>query len=296
MGWGIVVACGKLFSIYPDVIFSKGGYTSVPVVIAGWLLRIPIVIHESDAVPGRANTLAARLATYIAVTYADTAAYFPHDKVALTGIPIRKELLAPEPPNARQMLGMQTQKPLIFITGGSTGAERINDLIVGTLNDLLQRFEIIHQTGTQNEEIVKKTAEALVGDRQLLISYHPRGFLDAPTMHAALSAAALVISRAGSTSIYETALHRKPSILIPIPEDVSHDQRTNAYAYARTGAGDVIEEKNLTPHLLVSEITRIMDHPDIQQRMSEAAATFGTRDAAQRIAEALATIGISHGS
>ena len=294
--WGILVALWKLFVIYPDVIFSKGGYTSVPVVIAGWLLRIPIVIHESDARPGRANVLGGKLATYIAITYETTAHFFDERKVALTGIPIRRELLLPPPTDARQTLGLTSEKPLLFVTGGSSGAERINDVIIGALNDLLPSYEIVHQTGQVAEHVVLDTAKALIHDAAHLAQYHVRGFLDARSMHAALSAADLIISRAGSTTIYEVALHAKPAILVPIPEEISHDQRTNAYAYARTGAAEVMEEKNLSPHLLVSEITRIMGNPEVQNHMIESSRTFGARDAAERIADALVTIGFSHGS
>jgi UDP-N-acetylglucosamine--N-acetylmuramyl-(pentapeptide) pyrophosphoryl-undecaprenol N-acetylglucosamine transferase len=113
-------------------------------------------------------------------------------------------------------------------------------------------------------------------------------------MHAALSAASIVVSRAGSGSIYEIALHGKPSILIPIPESISHDQRTNAYEYARTGAAAVMEEKNLTPHLLSGEIARILSDQSIQMRMQEAALKFAPRDAAQQIAATLIAIGLEH--
>lgn len=293
--WGAVVAFFKLFSIYPDVVMSKGGYTSVPIVFAAWLLRIPILIHESDASVGRANYFAAKLATYIAITYDDTIVYFPEDKVALTGIPVRRELLALAPPNARDVVGLLTEKPLILVLGGSQGAERVNDLILSALGDLLPQFEIVHQTGAQNEQIVEQTAKALFKDKDLLPHYHVKGFLDAKTLHSALSLASIVISRAGSGSIYEIALHEKPAILIPIPEEISHDQRKNAYAYSRTGAGEVIEERNLTPHLLVSEITRIMGSQEIYTKMVTSARVFGVKDAAERVADALIRIGDSHG-
>lgn len=292
--WGICVAFCKLFYLYPDVVMSKGGYTSVPVVIAAWLLRIPIVVHESDAAPGRANKVGARLATYIAITYQDSALYFPQEKIALTGIPVRKELLGPQNPGGRALLGVSSTKPIILVLGGSQGAERVNDTIVGTLGDLLPYYEIVHQTGPQNNTIVEQTARALVAQKELLTNYHIYGFLDVQMLHAALSEASLVISRAGSGSIYEIALHSKPSILIPIPENISHDQRKNAYAYTRTGAGEVMEEINLTPHLLVSEITRIMSSLEIQKKMQTAAQAFGMRNAAERISEALLAIGRSH--
>ncbi len=285
---GVCVALWQLFVLYPDVIMSKGGYTSVPVVIAGWLLRIPIVIHESDAVPGRANLLAARFAKYIAITYDDAAHFFQEDKVALTGIPVRKELLSTVDSSALHT------KPVILVLGGSQGAERINDLIVSALGDLLPIYDIVHQVGTTNISVVTQTAKALLHNEELLAGYHVQGFFEASQLHMYESAAVLIISRAGSGSIYEIALHGKPSILIPIPEDISHDQRKNAYAYARTGAAEVIEERNLTPHLLVSEITRIMSAPQIYTTMSEAALKFGTRDAAERIAEALTSIALSH--
>lgn len=292
--WGTALALGKLLHIYPDVVMSKGGYTSVPVVLAAWLLRIPIVIHESDASPGSANVLGGHFARYIAITYEEASLQFPQGKTALTGIPVRKELLLPAPTNAHDILGLTSAKPLIVILGGSQGAERVNDLIISMLRDLLPRFEIVHQAGPRNNTAVTQTARALVAEKDLLTDYHVYGFLNVQSMHAALSEAAVVISRAGSGSIYEIALHGKPSILIPIPEDVSQDQRKNAYAYARTGAGEVIEEKNLSPHLLVSEITRIMNSPDIQEKMHVAALAFGARDAAERIAEALIAIGRSH--
>ena len=294
--YGTVVALYKLFVLYPDVIMSKGGYTSVPIVIAAWLLRIPIVVHESDASVGRANLIAAKLATYIAITYDDTVQYLPEEKVALTGIPVRKELLLPPSPNARAELGLLTEKPLILVLGGSQGAERVNDLILTSLPDILPSFEVIHQTGVQNEKIVQQTAQALLKGNEFLPHYHVKGFLDSRTLHNAESVASLVISRAGSGSIYEIALHGKPSILIPIPEDISHDQRKNAYAYARTGAAEVIEEKNLTPHLLMAEITRIMESQELYNKMSDSARKFGVTDAAERIADALVRISDSHGS
>lgn len=292
--FGILVAIVKLYTLYPDVVMSKGGYTSVPVVIAAWILRIPIVIHESDAVPGRANRIGARFAQFIAITYDDSIAHFPPEKTALVGIPVRNILLAPPQGDPRTLLGLQSTKPLIFITGGSQGAERINDLIVSSLADLLPNFEILHQTGLEQEAVVSQTAEALLRDKALLAHYHVRGFLDVAALHAAETVAWLIISRAGSGSIYEIALHGKPSIIIPIPEEISHDQRTNAYAYARTGAAEVIEERNLTAHLLHSEITRMMNDPEIMAKMSAAARTFATRDAGMKIADMLVAIGKSH--
>lgn len=291
---GIFIALVKLYRIYPDVIMSKGSFTSVPVVIAAWLLRIPIVIHESDAYPGRANNLAKKFAQYIAVSYAETAEHFPSNKTALTGIPIRAELLESPPREPASILGIQSDRPLICVFGGSSGAQRVNDLITEALPELLLKYTVLHQVGENNVAVVKETATALVEKKQLLEHYHMRGFLDVTAVHAALSAAAIVISRAGSTSIHEIAVHHKPAILIPIPEDISHDQRTNAYTYARTGAATVIEERNLTPHLLSAEIERIMGDQNVYKEMSFAASEFARTDAAEKISEILINIGKSH--
>jgi len=168
-------------------------------------------------------------------------------------------------------------------------------LILLSLNDLLPHYRIFHQTGPAQEKVVIETAQSLVTDKSLLENYYVRGLLPAETITALLDASTLVISRAGSTTIYEIAMHGKPAIIIPIPEEVSHDQRTNAYAYARTGAASVLEEGNLNSSLLTSEITAIIDDPNKYSTMQTAAKNFGTGEAATKIAEVLLAIGQEHG-
>lgn len=289
--FGFFFAVAKLYKIYPDAVFSKGGYTSVPVILAAWVLRIPIMIHESDTKAGSANKLGARLARYIAISFDDAAKYFPEHKTALTGIPLRKEFLQPVT-NPMVQLGLPSDKPLLFVTGGSLGSQRINSLILESLDDLLPRFAILHQTGVLNEETVRQTSAQLITDTNLLTHYFVKGTLSGPEMHLAQSAAAIIISRAGTGTIFEIAQKGKPSIIIPIPEDVSHDQRTNAYAYARSGAASVLEEANLTDGLLTSEINRIMSDTDTYSTMSTAATTFARGDAGVTIANTL--IGITN--
>lgn len=292
--FGIWSALVKLFVLYPDAVMSKGGGTSVPVVIAAWFLRIPVIIHESDSVPGRANKLAATFATHIAISYTDVAAFFPASKIALTGIPIRSELLQPPRDNAAAQLGVDESIPTILVLGGSQGAERVNTLILETLDELLPSYNIIHQTGDAHINAVVETAKALITDEQLLARYHPVGFVDPVTLNDALHTASVVISRAGSTTIYETAVHGKPSILVPIPEEISHDQRSNAYAYARTGAATVMEEGNLRDGLLAAEIERIMSSREIYNASATAARSFAPQDAAGQIALALGDIADTH--
>ena len=291
--FGTFVAIGKLYAIYPDAIFSKGGYTSVPVVIAAWLLRIPIMIHESDTRPGSANKLAARFARYIAIAFEEVAQYFPAKKTALVGIPLRKQFQTP-PADPFGELGIPADRPLIFVTGGSQGAVRLNNLILESLDELLPVYTILHQTGADNEKTVRESSAELITDTELLSHYFVKGSLTGTEMHLAESAAALIISRAGTGTIFEIAALGKPAILVPIPEAISHDQRHNAYAYARTGAASVMEEGNLTDGLLTAEINRIMGDATVYKSMQSAAAGFANQTAAEQLADTLIAIANEH--
>ncbi len=291
--FGTFQAIVRLYKDYPDVIISKGGYTSVPVVLAAAFLRIPIIIHESDAVPGRANRLAKRFARYIAISYDDAAKHFPAEKTALTGIPIRQTFFQTTS-DPRAKLGITSDEPIIFVTGGSSGAERINTLVLDSLDELLPQFIVIHQAGEQHAKIVQETALARGLAPELMSRYYVLGHASAVTMAAAQDAATLIISRAGSTSLFEIALKGKPSIIIPIPESVSHDQRTNAYAYARSGAASVMEEENLTDGLLTAEIQRITSDTRVYQAMADAARQFTNADAAAKLADAALSIAAEH--
>ncbi len=272
---GTFVALIKLFILYPDIIVSKGGYTSVPVILAGAFLRIPIMVHESDSVMGKANTLGARFADDVVINYPDLVIKGSNARVHRLGIPIRSALLTPPTPNMHSAFGIDPARPVILIIGGSQGAERINGLVLDSLDELLTRFTVIHQTGKAHIELCTLSAQNLIPDEERRQYYMPRAFFTASGLNDMYSLADIVISRAGSTSIYEIALHGKPSIIIPIPEDISHDQRSNAYAYARTGATTVLEESNISDNLLLAEIERIMQNTDVYTAMAQSAQSFG---------------------
>jgi len=296
---GMVKALFVLFRIFPDVVISKGGYGSVPTVLAARLLGIPVVIHESDAKPGRANLLAAKFAAKIAISFESAAAYFPKEvqsKIARTGIPIRKALAHLETEGAAQYLGLDHALPTILILGGSQGAERINEVVLTALPSLIDLANVIHQTGTANIRNVEAVAQVELAGLPSAVRYHPINYLSQTSLQRAAGAANIVVSRAGATSISEISLWKKPAILIPIPEAVSHDQRSNAYSYARTGAAIVLEEENLTPHLLVSEIKRILNDAALEARMSKAAEGFTDPDAARVLAEGVLGLALSHES
>jgi UDP-N-acetylglucosamine--N-acetylmuramyl-(pentapeptide) pyrophosphoryl-undecaprenol N-acetylglucosamine transferase len=291
--YGFFVAVYKLYVIYPDVVFSKGSHTSVPVILAAFFLRIPIVVHESDAKAGNANKLASYFARYIAISFNEVAKYFPAAKVARTGIPLRK-IFSVNPDNPVASLGLPTDKPLLFVTGGSLGALRLNNLILESLDELLPHYTIFHQTGTDHEQVVIQSATSLIRDAHLLEHYFVRGNLSGSEMNMAQTGAALIISRAGSGTIFEIAQKGKPSILIPIPESVSHDQKSNAYAYAGSGAASVLEEQNFADGLLASEINRIMGNQELYNTMSHAAVSFNQSDASTQIAKTLLGIAEEH--
>ena len=294
---GYICALVHLFRIYPDVVFSKGGYASVPVVLAAKTIGIPIVIHESDLAPGRANKLAASFATRIAVTFEGTAKYFPEkvrDRIARTGVPIRAALAYPENEGADEELHLDPSVPTLFILGGSLGAQRLNDIVVTALPELTTLANVIHQTGKDNFKGVEMLAKVVLQKGGNPARYHPFPFLSVLSLRRSAGAAELILSRAGMTNIAEIALWKKPAILVPIPESISHDQRANAYAYAETGAAIVIEEGNLTPNLLISEVKRLFADEALRKSMGEKSASFANVDAAVIIADELISIGLSH--
>ncbi len=294
---GFIASVVTLFRIYPDVVVSKGGYVSVPVVLAARLLRIPVIIHESDSKPGKANLMAAKFAKKIAISFESAAEFFPkrvQNKIARTGIPIRKAILRTELEGARQYLKLEPGIPTIVVLTGSLGAVRLNDAMVSSLPALVPFANVIHQTGPKNIKDTEALAQVVLGDDPHTSRYHPVGFLNELSLQRAGGVADLIIARAGATTIAEISLWKKPAILIPIPESVSHDQRSNAYSYARTGAAVVIEEENLTPHLLASEIQRIIKNKELAEKMGAAAAGFTDPDAAKILAQAVLAIALKH--
>ncbi len=290
---GVVIALWRVFWIYPDVIFSKGGYGSFPVVLAGHILGIPIVVHESDSVPGRANAWAAKYADKIAVSYPDASKFFDEKKVAWTGSPVRKEIAFVTKEGAKQFLNLEDEIPVILILGGSQGAKLINDLILDILPQLVEKFQVIHQTGRTHFKEVKETADMLLNMSQYSARYKPFDYLDDLAMRMSSGSASLVISRAGST-IFEIALWGVPSILIPITDSNGDHQRKNAYNYARSGGATVIEEANLNKNILKEEIERIFSSSEFYNKMIEGAKSFAKPEAANTIAQEIINTALTH--
>lgn len=288
---GVLTAIWKVFIIYPDVVFGKGGYVSFPALFAARLLRIPVVIHESDSKPGKVNAWAGKFATKIAVSYPYAATYFKSEKTAYTGNPIRKEIEDPQVSGSHEFFKFDSSIPTIFVIGGSQGARFINSAIMDALPELVKKYQIIHQTGVNNLSVIKETSAVVLLNNEHKNRYLPMPYLNALALRMAAGAADVIVSRAGST-IFEIASWGRASIIIPIPEPTSHDQKTNAYSYARSGAAVVIEEKNMAPGILLAEIQRVITTE--KEKMQEAAKAFARRDSAKLIAEELIAIGLQH--
>jgi len=291
--WGILGATLDVFDIYPDVIFSKGGYGSFPVLVAARFLRIPVLTHESDSAPGRVNKWAGKFATRVAISYKEASKYFKEEKVAYTGQPVLEERLEPITNGASEFFEFDNTIPTIFIMGGSQGAETVNNAILDILPNLVKNFQIIHQTGASNLEVMKESAAAILLENKNKSRYKPLGYLNSLEMRMAAGASSLVISRGGST-IFEIASWQKPSIIIPIASSNENHQVRNAFAYAGAGACSVLQEENLKPHILLAEIERITGNKEISQKMAEGAKNFFKPGASDTIARELLSIVLSH--
>ncbi len=228
----------------PDVVFSKGGFVSVPVVLAAKHYKIPTIIHESDMTPGLANKICIPSAAKICCNFPETMAYLPADKAVLTGCPIRKELLEGDRLTGLQYTGLSASRPIILVIGGSLGAVAINNAVRAILPKILENYQVVHICGKNHLD------EALIGKN----GYVQYEYVDAPLRHL-LAAADLVISRAGANSICEILALRKPNILIPLSAHASRgDQLLNARSFMKQGFSFVLEEEEVNDDTLYQAI------------------------------------------
>jgi UDP-N-acetylglucosamine--N-acetylmuramyl-(pentapeptide) pyrophosphoryl-undecaprenol N-acetylglucosamine transferase len=286
--YGCFITFFKLFSIYPDAIFAKGGYASFPTLLAARLLSIPVIVHESDTVPGRTTLFAGKFAVRVALSYTEALSSYNQSIVAVTGQPIRRALL---PPDGYEKNTFKRDRPLIFILGGSQGSSTLNRTVLQMLPEILKYYDIVHQTGENNIDDIRLVSKDMLKDHEYKDHYFVEGFVDSSLFYPK---ADLVITRAGS-SMFEMALWQIPMIVVPIPESISRDQTKNAYAMASRGVALVVEEANVGHTIMMSEISRIMDNPEIYIKMSQAGKNFeNSRHAADTIAQELIAIGLSH--
>lgn len=288
--WSVSQSFIKLFILMPDLVFSKGGPGALPVILAARFYRIPVYIHESDAVPGLTNKISSRFAKKIFSSFETIKNYFPTSKNILTGNPIRSDILELVEKESRETakakLGIPPQNKLIFVLGGSQGAVRINDFILENIKEFAKMGWIFHQVGAKNIPYVEGVVKNLkIAAPDILGQYKWAGFLSAQEMSRALTAADMVITRAGASSIFEIAAFGKPSILIPLEGAAGDHQTENAYQYEKGGACMVIEEPNLIPGIVIQRTRELLNDPQKLVAMSQAAKSFARPEAAKKIAE-----------
>ncbi|MEN9338552.1 MAG: hypothetical protein RI945_277 [Candidatus Parcubacteria bacterium] len=290
--FGFFVALYRLFSIYPDVVFAKGGYSSLPVIFAAKVLFIPIFIHESDSSPGRTNIVAGRFAKRIALSYAGALKYFDIKKTAYTGQPIMREYL-PSKERLEKKSTMQSSsngKKNIFVLGGSQGSETINNMILEVLPTLLEKYNIIHQVGENNFNKVKISSEIILKDNPNKENYHYFAFDDLAKYY---EVADICVTRAGS-SLFEMSAWGIPTIIIPITVSNNNHQMLNAYTFEKAECSIVIEEVNLKKGIFLNAINSILKDKDKYEKMRFNNLNNFKSGAAELIAKEIVKIGLSH--
>ena len=261
-----------LKQIQPDVVFSKGGFVTVPVALASKKSHIPTIIHESDKTPGLANKLAIPAATKVCCNFPETVKYLPEGKAVLTGSPIRRELLSGNKLAALKFCNFTADKPVLMIIGGSLGSVAVNTAIRNILPQLLKTFQVIHLCGQGNLD------ESFIGKQGYVqYEYIKQELADL------FALADVVVSRAGANAICELLALRKPNLLIPLPAAASRgDQLLNADSFKRQGFSKVLQEEEITDQLLLDTIL------DLYQNRADYVAAMeksGQSDAITKIVE-----------
>lgn len=233
----------------PDVIFSKGGFVSVPVVIAGKRNHVPVIIHESDMTPGLANRISIPSADKVCCNFPETLKALPAKKAVLTGSPIRQELLSGDPEKARVFCGFQEKKPVILVVGGSLGAAAVNRAVRNILPEILKEFQVIHLCGKNKLDTSLKNLEG----------YAQFEYIQ-DELKDLFALSDIVISRAGANAICELLALHKPNLLIPLSASASRgDQILNARSFEQQGFSMVVEEESLSDEVLLSLIHELYE-------------------------------------
>ena len=231
----------------PDIVFSKGGFVSVPVVIAAHLNKIPVVAHESDITPGLANKIALPYCSKICVTFPESLKYIKGNKGVLTGTPIRKELYNGSSIRGKEICNFQNSKMIILVIGGSLGSKAVNEAVRGTLKEIIVKYNVIHICGKGN---LDKTLNKTKGYIQL--EYAKKELADL------LALSDIVISRAGANAIFELLALKKPNILIPLSAKSSRgDQILNAMSFKKRGYSMVIKEEEINSNRILEAIENL---------------------------------------
>ncbi len=276
---GCIQALWHCIRLRPSLILSFGGYVALPTAIAGGLCRIPVITHEQTITAGLANRIIARIAKRVCVTFPESVRHFPKGKAVLTGLPMRAELFKP-PKKAPYAVETSTY-PLIYVTGGGTGAQSLNRLLYPVLPSLVRKYSIIHQVGDTSIAEAQNIRSAL--DAAYRNRYIVRPYLPVTELAWVLSRAGLVLGRSGANTVMELAALGKVSLLIPLPWSGAGEQQQNAVWLANNGGAKVLTQKNLTPEILKKEIEKIWAGIPLLQPRAKAFAALIPHDGTKRL-------------
>ena len=237
----------------PDVVFSKGGFVSVPVVLAAKKCHVPVIIHESDMTPGLANKLSIPSATKVCCNFPETLEKLPADKAVLSGSPIRKELLSGDKQAGLRFTGLSADRPILMMMGGSTGSRIINQVLREALPELLKQFQIIHLCGKGNLDSSLNHVSGYVQYEYI-----------SNELKDLMAASDIILSRAGANAICELLALKKPNVLVPLSAAVSRgDQILNAASFERQGFSYVIQEENLKVSTLLKAVQEVYQNRSV---------------------------------
>ncbi|MCX6724811.1 MAG: UDP-N-acetylglucosamine--N-acetylmuramyl-(pentapeptide) pyrophosphoryl-undecaprenol N-acetylglucosamine transferase [Candidatus Shapirobacteria bacterium] len=286
--WGFILSFYHLARVKPDIILSFGSYVGVPVVISGWLLGIPIVIHEQTTVVGLGNKINSFFAKKICVSWPENLTSFPKGKTILTGNPLRSDIFKTDT-KILSTLKFSKGKPLILVTGGNQGSHRINVAIEGALEKLLTKYNLFHQTGHlagfgDFERLEDKKNKL---SSNLKASYHLKKYVTGEEWGTLLCRADLVISRAGINTIAELIALGKPQLLIPIPWLPGDEQTKNAQMVKKIGLAEVLSQDDLNPQSLFKKIGLMMSKIDVYRQNKNKAEKLIIKNATQKIVDEL---------
>ena len=264
----------------PDVVLGMGGFTSTAPILAGRMRRIPTLIHESNAIPGKANRLTARMVHAVLLGFADCAKFFPKARTEVTGTPLRAELQRIDRAEARRKLGLREDLRTLLVMGGSQGATGINQSLVKALPALQgEPFQVIHLSGARDERLMADNYQREQIPAYVAAFHHAMGEV--------YSAADLTIARSGAASLSEVAAFGLPSILIPFPYAADDHQTRNAEIFVRAEAAVMIREAELSEDVLARKIRELIGHPDKLHRMGENSARLAPKNAAALVADTM---------
>ncbi|GAB6090144.1 UDP-N-acetylglucosamine--N-acetylmuramyl-(pentapeptide) pyrophosphoryl-undecaprenol N-acetylglucosamine transferase [Spirochaeta dissipatitropha] len=268
----------------PALLFSKGGFVSVPPVYAAKLLGIPVVTHDSDLDPGLATRLNSKIADRICLPYKESLAYFPRIsdvRLRVTGNPIRSEIYTGNADELYKVLGIDRNMPLVFVQGGSQGAEEINLMLISILPELLQHCVIVHQTGAGG---FQPGQDYLARHPEHADRYYPAAFLTDLYPHV-LAAASLSISRAGANSLWELAASQTPGIILPLQVGTRGDQIRNARLFEDAGMVKILADEDRNGNGLLQSLVGILDNPEMIEGMRAACSTFEADSGTYKLTE-----------